>query len=233
MRQILFIALLTCVLCCYLPGCGDSDSGSGGGGSSASGGAATPEALIERMKKAATSKDMGEMFACVYPEHRAGMAFFMGVMPIQMMIGMAEMFSGVGEGEQADDMKSKLATMKTKHAAILKKYGVPEFEEDDKSLDMSDQAGMLKLLDERMGDMDHVGFVKESMALLDEHQTEGQQKGGGPAEEMEKEFKKDVAEIKKDGDDKATVRFEGEETPKVLMRRVGGRWYLCLEQPGE
>ena len=74
--------------------------------------------------------------------------------------------------------------------------------------------------------------MNEAMALLEAHATAGQKKGGGPVEEMQEEFGKPVAEIKRDGEDKATVRFEGQETPKILLRRLAGRWYLCLEQPG-
>ncbi len=230
MPKTLTAIVLSLLLSCMLTGCGDSDPG---GGVSASGdGAATPEALIARAKEAATSQDMGEMFACIYPKHRAGMAYFMGVMPIQMMISMAEMFSGMGDAEQASEMKTQLIAMKEKHAALLAKYDVPMMAEDDVSMRGRNQAAMLETLHDKMGSVDHVGFVNEAMALLEKHATAGQKKGGSPVEEMQKEFGKPVAEIKKDGPDMATVRFEGQEAPKIVLRRLEGRWFLCLEQPG-
>lgn len=239
--------LFVCVLSCCLSACGDADKGSapspvapdtGGSGIPAVlGGADTPEALVARVKAASSEQDIAEMFACVYPEHRAGMAYYMGVDPIHMMIGMAERLVRVaeklaGRGDQAAEVKAEVSVMKEKHAALLAKYDLPVIDQDSESMQVKGQAALLLALHKEMGDLDHVGFVTDAMAILEAHASPGQKEAGGPFAEMEKDFKQPVAEINKQGDDTATVRFAKQDTAKVLLRRVDGRWYLTLAQPG-
>ena len=91
MHQTMSTRLASLLLVCGLVGCGDSDDGPGTPrGPTATDGGATPKALLARAKAAADSENLPELFASIYPRHRAGLAYFMGVMPIQMMIGMAE-----------------------------------------------------------------------------------------------------------------------------------------------
>ena len=232
MHQTATAILFGLLFSCSLAGCGEGDQTETKGPAPipAVGGAETPEALLTRVRAASDKQDLTELFACIQTEHRAGMAYFMGVGPIQMMIGVAEMLTGVGQGDQASEMKAKVSIMKEKHAALLAKYDVPMIKQGDRVMQDKTQAERLAVLNSQMDGVDLVGFVTEALAIIEEHATKGQKEAGGPFEEMRKRATTPVKEMTRRGNDEVAVVFDKEDTPPMLLRRVDGRWYLTLEQ---
>jgi hypothetical protein len=184
-------------------------------------GAATPEALVEKMKALAVSEDFSLLVPLVLPEQRAALTFGLGIMGPSMMIAMGEAMlpmAGGGDPEKAKEAKDKFTKLKSGFEALLKKHKIDL--EDDAVMGQaqsiqSDPDEAVKALNKAFGHVDHASFLKESMAFLDQM---------GDGKKSKSTFPTEFTEIKVDGD-KATVLAEGKDKPLGLVKHEG-RWYI-------
>jgi hypothetical protein len=132
-------------------------------------GAATPQAVVERISKAATTKNLSEMVACLDEKSRQEMALalvagatmfvaFMG-MGSEMASGMAQgMSEASGQKPKAEDKakmdkakaeaKAKTTKAKASLSAVFKKHGLPDFlDEKAKLPEKEKSAEILKNVD--------------------------------------------------------------------------------------
>ena len=198
-------------------------------------GAETPQAVVARMNKAATTKDFSEMTACLDRESRVQMSamMMMGAVMMVSFMGMgAEMAAGMGEAMGADsaEAKAKMAAAKKETAAktdkakaaltaAFKKHGLPDLM-DEKAMD---KAGDPK---EVMAKIDHPAFVKDMMAVLEsvkdkDKKDEGDAEGPGKMPDM-----KSVTDYKVTGD--TATAMAGNE--KLDFVKEDGRWFLKMPE---
>jgi hypothetical protein len=186
-------------------------------------GAATPEALVEKMKALAVSEDFSQLVPLVLPEQRAALTFALGIMGPSMMIAMGEAMlpmAGGGDPEKAKEAKDKFTKLKSGFEALLKKHKIDL--EDDAVMGQaqsmqSDPDEAVKALNKAFGHVDHASFLKESMAFLDQM---------GDGKKSKSTFPTEFTEIKVDGD-KATVIAKGKDKDKPLgLVKHEGRWFV-------
>ncbi len=204
-------------------------------------GAATPEALIDRMMAAAEAGDMAEMAACMVPEERAEMTAMMvamagmmvafmdmgGAMAAELGEGLAEAF---GEGdmtaeEQAEqdaereaaeaEAAKEVAAVTQQYQEILSRHGLED-------LMAAEEAGDDVDLDALLGDVDQVALLRDLMGFLEEigDEEEGATAGGA-------EMPDEITDLQVDGS-QATAKA-GDETLELV--EIDGRWYFKSPQP--
>lgn len=211
-------------------------------------GAATPEALVERMNAAMAKEDMSEMIACITPNDRAELVgallvatTMMGAfmqMGGDMAMGMAEgMSDALSEGEQTPEQKAEMAKAKAemakakketeaqaqawqkKYEATLRKHNLEEMLSDDAELPGGEGTEALRKL---LKDTDEVALFEDLMGLLKEtgkgEMKEDAKPPGIPAEP--------ITGLKVQGD-RATGQA-GKET--VEMAKIDGRWYVKVPE---
>lgn len=203
-------------------------------------GAESPQALVERMKRAAENEDLGEMMACLAPEGRVQMVSMMYMMAT-MMVGfsmmsvemgtemggaMAEgMAEGMG-GELTDEQKAEMEAQKEKakaeanklrdsYNAMVSKYGLPELSEDTEMPD-EDLEGTFR-------EIDQAAFLQDVMAFLESMpgDEDSADEGGSPWDVGEGTLTDLVIE-----GDTASGKVDGED---VTFVRIDDRWYFDEE----
>lgn len=198
-------------------------------------GAESPEALVERMKRAAENENMAEMMACLSPEGRSEMAQMMYLMST-MMVGFAmmgaematDMGSAMAEGmseamgeEVSAEQQAEMAAAKQEalaevgqlleaYNAMVSKYGLPPLEEGEEPPDED--------VDEVFRDIDHAAFVADVIGFLESMPGEDK-----PPTETPTPFAAGVmTDLAIDGD-AATAKVDGQE---VKFIRIDDRWYF-------
>lgn len=186
----------------------------------ATGGAETPEALMARLKESGETRDVSVVVDCVVPEERGLLAFLIGMIPIEMLGSMAAM-----SAQQSGDpeIQQQVARIHTGYQELLAKYGIQSIDPKN-DLDMNDPAAAAKVLDGKLGKIDHTAFIKDSMALV-----ESVHPAAGPLNPAA-QFSDEVKTIDVDGET-AMVSFQ-EAPQQVQLVKRSGRWYLRLVPPG-
>ena len=193
-------------------------------------GAATPQALVTRLQKAAAKSDIGEMMACMAPDDRREMAIGLvaGVSMMAAFMGMAGDMAGgmTGDDQKPEDKakaekavkeaKAKSEAMQKKIEAVLKKHGVDKMMEDPTPLPQ-EPAARSKALATMFKGTDDIALIKDLMVLLEEVGKEE-----GKTEKPPVDLPKDITDLKVAGDT-ATAK-SGEDTLQFV--RVDGRWYM-------
>jgi hypothetical protein len=203
-------------------------------------GAATPQALVERLTKAAADKNFAEMVACLDPQSRTelSLGLLMGaVMMVAFMAmasdvtmgmaeEMAEALSGekMGPEEQAKmeegktEADARIGKARTDLSALFRKHGLPDLLDDQTSLpEEDDAAALLAKVDQPALATDLMQFIG---ALGD---------GVGQTKDADSlvPVPRDVKNYSITGD-RATAQA-GDETLEFL--RLDGRWFL--KAPGQ
>ena len=198
-------------------------------------GAESPEALVERMKRAGENEDFGEMMACLAPEGRVEMASMMYLMAT-MMVGFSmmgvEMGSEMGEsmaegmGEeltaeekaemeaQKEKALAEVAELRDSYNAMVAEYGLPELAEEG---DLPEPE-----LEAIFQEIDQAAFIEDVMAFLES--MPGDEEESSPAKEGAPWEVGDatLTDLTIEGDS-ATGTVDGEE---VKFVRIDGRWYF-------
>jgi hypothetical protein len=206
-------------------------------------GADSPQALVERMRKASEKKDFGEMVACLAPDDRATMAVMMlaGAGMMAAFAGMGgDMASGMAEAMGGDDptpqqkaemekskkeMAAKAKKLQDDYEALLKKHKLADKFNDGPPPGEPGPDAARKLLK----GVDDIALLKDTMAYMD---TIGD--GTGKKEEKKDEMFKElpaVTDYKIEGNS-ATAKA-GDKT--IGFVKVDGRWYAradTLDAPG-
>lgn len=207
-------------------------------------GGESPEAVVERMRAAAESEDLGEMAACLSPNDRATLSLTM-VMMTGMVVAFASMGAAMGEGmaegmaeafedeetsdeeragtqDQAQANKAKalaeIEAMTGKFEAIVEKHGLEDVMGDDVDVEDADPAEVLAGVDQVALLQDLMGFLEDLPGEEDEESDGG---GDAPIDVPEGELTGLVIE----GD--AAHGTIGDE--EVEFVKVDGRWYLSLD----
>lgn len=208
------------------------------------GGGETPEAVVERMKKAAADKNMAEVVACLAPKARQEMsaALYLGAtmmvafsqmgsaMGGAMMEGMTGMAEGMGgqvsdedkkqAAEQAEKTKQELAKLTDNYNTTMKKYGLPQLpkEGEPEPAEPSKED-----MDKMFANLDHGAFVTDVMALLESIPGESKPSEGPFA------VQEGALENLKIEGDKASGTVGGET---MNFTKIDGRWYLDADPMG-
>ena len=201
-------------------------------------GAATPQALVQRMIKAADAGDFAEIIACVDPASRNELSMGL-VMATTMMVGFmsmgAEMAGGMAEGMAGDKPEEKAAAAKrraeaaakaaqarTGLATIFKKHGLPDLMDEEAA--PKDQAAASAML----AKADHAALAGDLLKFMetfgDSPTGKGEKKTSGPVN-----IPRTVTDYKITGD-RATAHA-GEETIEFV--KVGDRWFFKPPQKPE
>lgn len=204
-------------------------------------GAATPEALVERMNAATAKKDFPEMLSCIHPDDRAqlvgallvGTAMMGAFMQMggEMATGMAEgMTEAMSEGEPTAEQKAQMAKAKKemeaqaaawqkKYEATLRKHNLEEMLSDDAELPAGEGPAALRAL---LKDTDDVALFEDLLGLLkDSGKGEVKEDAAPPGLPAEP-----IKNLKVQGD-RATAQ-SGDET--VDLVKVDGRWYVKMSE---
>jgi hypothetical protein len=204
-------------------------------------GGETPQAVVDRMKKAAEAKNFAEVAACLSPKARQEMsaAMYLGA---TMMVAFSQMGSQMGgammegmaamgaETSEADKQKAKEQMEKTqkelggltdKYNAVMQKHGLPQLPKEGEAQppEMSKEE-----MDKIFAKIDHPAFIAEVMAFLESMPGEKKLDEGGPFELKDGT----LADLKIDGD-KATGTVGGEAMNFV---QVDGRWFIDADMMG-
>ena len=208
-------------------------------------GAESPQALVERMEKAAEAGDLAEMMACVAPDARREMALAMvaGVGMIVAFMGMGgAMAEGMGEavaegmtGEEMTaeqkaemekgkaEMEAKTAELQARYQAILERHKMTAMMDDDTPVP-EDPAARSAALAELFKETDDVALVVDLMNLMGElGESQGMGKPDAPVS-----LPDEVTGYEIDGD-RATATA-GDETIEFI--KVDGRWYFQPTEDG-
>lgn len=206
-------------------------------------GGESPEAVVERMRAAAESEDLGEMAACLSPDDRAtlsltmvmmtGMVMAFAAMGAEMGEGMAEGMAEAFEDEemsdeakrerdaemaaQRDEAAAGVAAITGEYEAILERHGLMELMSDDAAMDDADPAAMLAGVDQVALLQDLMGFLEN----LPGESEEGDDGEDGPVDVPEGELSGLVI------DGSTAHGLIGDE--EVDFVEVDGRWYLSLD----
>lgn len=207
-------------------------------------GAATPEALVERLNGAMAKEDVSEMLACIAPNDRSQLigavligATMMGAfmqMGGNMAMGMAEgVAEGMSGGEATPEQKAEMAKAKKemeaqgaawqkKYEATLRKHNLEELLSDDAQLPAGEGPEALRAL---LKDTDEIALFEDLLTLLKESgKGEVKEKATPPGLPGEP-----IKGLKVQGD-RATAQA-GDE--KVEMAKIDGRWYVELPEKKE
>ncbi|HGY90314.1 MAG TPA: hypothetical protein ENK43_03975 [Planctomycetes bacterium] len=122
-------------------------------------GGASPQAVVDGIKKAAAENDIGGVVSCFVPEDRPLMSFGM-LMVGDMVVGMMEL----SQEEEAGQFRTQLS-------AILKRHGLPDLQDQEEmsklvnnSMAPEDSSALARKL---VGDIDHAAFCKDMQGFLD------------------------------------------------------------------
>lgn len=205
------------------------------------GGAASPEALVERMKKAAENENMAEVVACLAPRARQDMsaAMYLGATMMvafsqmgselggAMMEGMGAMAEGMGgkvsdgdkqkADEQAAAAKEQLGKLHDEYNKLMKKHGLPQMPKEGEAAPAEPTK---EEMDRLFANLDHGVFVADVMVLLDS--MPGENKPSGSPVDMKEG---NLENLKIEGD-RAAGTVGGDE---VKFIRIEERWYLDAE----
>lgn len=200
-------------------------------------GAATPQDLVARLTRAAETRNLAEIAACVDPKSRTELT--MGLLiGATMMIAFAGMGSEMAEGmaqamggEQkpadkaaADKKKARaqadLAKAKAQLSAVFKKHGLPDLMDESAALPQEEGAAekMLARVDQPALAADLLGVMQAAG---------GDKMKGNEAGPID--APKDVGDYKIAGD-KATARA-GAETLDFV--KIDGKWFLTNLDKGK
>lgn len=193
-------------------------------------GAETPQALVERMRAAATSEDFGEMVSCLTPEARTKMsaALFAGA---AMVVAFSQMGAELGESMAGDDAtadaeaakkaaeaRAAAAAVQARFETLLGKYDLATA--DGQAVELEGEE-----LGRRFAGLDHGAFVTEVMALMSS--LPGEHSGSS---EMDAPFPVGALEDLVVEGDRASGRI-GDEPVRFV--RIDGRWYAEPEEETE
>lgn len=206
-------------------------------------GAATPQELVERMKKAAEAEDLPGMAQCLTPKSRGELAkgiylittmvVAFSQMGVEMGAGMAEAMGGddasaedkAKQQAELEKARAEAAGLRERYNALVGKHGLPtmpaEGEEQTEPSDAELEAAFAKL--------EHGSFLADAAAFLEAlpDSDEGEEDGGAPSPVKIGEGV--LADLAIDGD-RATAKLDGEPVEFV---RIDGRWFFELpEEPG-
>lgn len=214
-------------------------------------GAATPQALVERLNAATEAEDLGEIANCLAPDDRAelvlGMVAATGMMVAFMQmgsdlaLGMAEgMAEGLAEGlggeelspEQKAEMEAemeagrqeaaaKAAALEKRYTAAIEKHGLGRL--------LSEEGPGIELgedgeeLKRLLAGVDQGALLEELMALLTELGDDGPIEIDSSEGDGPLDLPETVTDLTVEGDDRAIARA-GDETLELV--RIDGRWYV-------
>lgn len=191
-------------------------------------GAASPQALVERLRAAVTRGDTAELASCIAPEQRRQWALSLlrrGRMMMEMLEQSAEA-GAAGDAAGREAAAQRVAQFRTRpeplratadlrsfHESILQKHGLA-----GRKMDLGDEAGAATLL----AGVDEAALIDDLTALIDSLIA--------PAERRHaSEFPADVRDYRITGD-KATAKA-GDITLDFV--RVDGRWYELMPPKDE
>jgi hypothetical protein len=193
-------------------------------------GAESPQALVERLRKAANTEDFGELAACLAPDARLEMAqgIWVGAtMMIAMSSAMGDMAAGMGEAmDESEEGKANAAKAKAEAEAkfgvwkkryddTAKKHGLPTLESFEK-LEGDPKSLLAKT--------DQVAVISDFGNLLTSFGEE-QQGEKRPAKQIEGQLEG----LKVDGDT-AEGTLSGDP---IKFVKIGDRWFIAeLPQGG-
>jgi hypothetical protein len=207
-------------------------------------GAATPEALVERMNAATAKKDFSEMLACITPDDRAQMvgALLVGTVMMgafmqmggDMAMGMAEGMQEGLSGEEATpaqkaemakakkEMEAQAAAWQKKYEGTLRKHNLEEMLSEDAELPAGEGPAALRAL---LKDTDEIALFEDLLGLLkDSGKGEVKEDAAPPGLPAEP-----IKGLKVQGD-RASAQA-GTET--VEMVKIDGRWYVKVPEKKE
>lgn len=207
-------------------------------------GAASPQELVERMKKAAEAEDLPGMAQCLTPKSRGElskgiylvttMVVAFSQMGVEMGAGMAEALGGedasaedkARQQAELDKARGEAAALRDRYNALMAKHGMPTMpvgdEEQAEPSDAELEAAFAKL--------EHGTFLADAAAFIEslpDAEDGAEEDGGAPSPVKIGEGV--LAGLAIDGD-RATASLDGEPVEFV---RIDGRWYFELpEEPG-
>ena len=201
-------------------------------------GAATPQAVVARVAKAAQTKDLSEIVACLEPEsrHEITLGLLVATTMFVAFMGMGSELTkaaeGVGEaiaGQKMDAKekakldkaaaasKAKMEKAKVELSAILKRHGLPNLLDEKAQLPEADKADALfKNVDEPALAADLLQFMSSI----------GESKDKSPSDDGPFPSLDDVKDYKIAGN-KATAKA-GKET--IDFVKIDDRWFLRAPQ---
>ncbi|MHC5011711.1 MAG: hypothetical protein ACYTG6_12325 [Planctomycetota bacterium] len=187
------------VLALTLAACGGDE---GGAAAPPPEGAASPEALVGRMRTAVEDEDWADFVYCIVPEDRPlmNLGAYMGAATIAA-------FSAMGDPEKAQALKNELE-------AIADKYDLDEVEQGSGPLDPNDREAMVALANEGFANVDHAAFFSDMLKFMIGHSDEGSAR-------FTSKFTGELRDLVIEGD-RATARL-GEQD--FSFARVDGRWF--------
>lgn len=203
-------------------------------------GAETPEALVERMKKAAASKDLAEMAACMSPKSRTEMAMGM-YLGATMMVAFSEMGLQMGDAmaggmgdmmsdedkkkaqENMEKGKAEVVQLKERYNEMVGKYGLPKMPAEGEP-----EADMPKEEAEKLfASIDQGAFVADVMKFLES--MPGEDKPSADEAAPVKIPEGPLENLQVTGDT-ATGSVGGEAMSFV---KVDGRWFVEMPEQTE
>lgn len=236
------VAFSLCALIALLPTAAAQAAGKAAGKKAAAKsaaplGAESPQALVERVSKAAEKQDFAELAACLAPGDRAMMSMMM-VLAVTMMTAFSqmgsEMASGMAEAFQDEEsmtseekakaaadkkeMEEQTAAVAKKIETVLAKHGIVDLME--KTPEPEPGSDPMKNAEKLFADVDQVALITDLMAIMNESFKDAEKGEGGPP--MGKIPSGKLADLKIAGDT-ASGKVDGED---VRFVKVDGRWYL-------
>lgn len=183
-------------------------------------GAESPAALMAKLKKSGEEQDIPGVVSCVVPNERGLLVFLMGIIPIEMA-GSVIAASAQESGEQ--EAQARAIALRDAYTALNERYGVTRLS-PEQDLDLTDPVRSSQVLDEKLGQIDHAGFIADAKALLESMHP------NPDASSSNDQFGDEVKNIDVAGDT-AIVTFEKNAEQMQLVQR-DGRWYIRLIPPG-
>jgi len=242
------IALLGAVLLLPALACGKSEGGAAPAAEPAAQaaapakremGAETPEALVERMKKAAADQNIAEMAACMSPKSRTEMAMGMYLGATMMVAfsemglemggamagGMDEMMSEEDKKKAQENLekgKADVAKLKERYNEMVGKYGLPKLPAEGEP-----EADMPKEEAEKLfASIDQGAFVEDVMKFLESMPSEDKPSADEAAPVKIPEGPLENLQV---SGDTASGSVGGEELQFV---KIDGRWYVEMPEEG-
>jgi hypothetical protein len=203
-------------------------------------GAESPQALVDRMKRAAEKEDLGEIVACLSGKARGEMTMglYMGAtmmvafsqMGVEMGGSMAESLGADASAEDKKKAEAQLAEARAQAAklqdgynAVMAKHGLPAMPkegEPEPEISEQDLAAKFERIDTSAFATDVLGFMKSMPGAEEQPASESTpvKLGSGV-----------IADLAIDGDT-ARGTIDGEP---VRFVRENGRWFFDAEEPAE
>lgn len=205
-------------------------------------GAATPQELVERMKKAAEAEDLPGMAQCLDPKSRSEltkgiylvttMVVAFSQMGVEMGAGMAEAMGGeevsaedrARQQAELDKARQEAGALRDRYNVLMKKHGMPVMPaEGEAQTEPSDAE-----LEAAFARLDHGDFLADAAAFIDSLPDSGEEGEESGAPSPVKIGEGVLSDLAIDGD-RATARLDGEAVDFV---RIDGRWFFELpEEP--